>query len=40
MKILVTYKSKTDFYCNRDGLFFIDTVKGIDGKQNTWKRQD
>ena len=31
---------KIVFYCNRDGLFFIDTVKGIDGKQNTWKRQD
>ena len=24
------------FYCNRDGLFFIDVVKGIDDKQTSY----
>ena len=35
-RIKITGVRKIFFYCNRDGLFSIDVVKGIDDKQSSY----
>ena len=32
--VLKRFSKKIFFYCNRDGLFFTDVVKGIDDKES------
>lgn len=35
-RIKINGVKKIYFYCNRDGLFYINVVKGIDDKQNSY----
>ena len=35
-RIKINGVKKIFFYCNRDGLFFINVVKGIDDRQSSY----